>query len=114
MLVVPLSGARSSSPTGRRADKTVPLREPAATRSGARPAALITEMAAGVRQAGRMDIADLLVDAFGRVRESVHGAVAGLTAEELAARLEPDANSIAWLVWHLTRVQDDQDRKSVV
>jgi len=54
-----------------------------------------------------MDIADLLVDAFGRVREAVHGAVAGLTEEQLAARLDPEANSIAWLVWHLTRVQDD-------
>jgi len=54
-----------------------------------------------------MDIADLLVDAFGRVREAVHGAVTGLTQEQLAARLDPEANSIAWLVWHLTRVQDD-------
>lgn len=54
-----------------------------------------------------MDIADLLVDAFGRVRESVHGAVDGLTGEQLTARLDPEANSIAWLVWHLTRVQDD-------
>jgi len=54
-----------------------------------------------------MDIADLLVDAFGRVREAVHGAVTCLTQEQLAARLDPEANSIAWLVWHLTRVQDD-------
>lgn len=54
-----------------------------------------------------MDIADLLVDGFGRVRESVHGAVEGLAEEELNARLDPGANSIAWLVWHLTRVQDD-------
>ena len=54
-----------------------------------------------------MDIADLLVDAFGRVRESVHGAVSGLSEEQLVARLDPGANSIAWLVWHLTRVQDD-------
>ena len=54
-----------------------------------------------------MDIADLLVDAFGRVREAVHGAVTGLTEEQLTARLDPEANSIAWLVWHLTRVQDD-------
>ncbi|HLI42548.1 MAG TPA: DUF664 domain-containing protein [Streptosporangiaceae bacterium] len=51
--------------------------------------------------------AELLTDAFGRVREAVHEAVAGLTADQLAARLDPDANSIAWLVWHLARVQDD-------
>jgi hypothetical protein len=54
-----------------------------------------------------MDIADLLVDGFGRVRESVRGATSGLTEEQLTARLDPGANSIAWLVWHLTRVQDD-------
>ncbi|MFC9895022.1 DUF664 domain-containing protein [Nocardia sp. NPDC127579] len=54
-----------------------------------------------------MTSADLLIDAFGRVQENVHGAVAGLSTEELSIRLEPGANSIAWLIWHLTRVQDD-------
>lgn len=54
-----------------------------------------------------MTSAGLLVDAFGRVREVVHEVIDGLTAEQLAVRLDPDANSIAWLVWHLTRVQDD-------
>jgi Protein of unknown function (DUF664) len=51
--------------------------------------------------------AEVLLDAFGRVREVVHGTVAGLTPDQLAARLDDDANSIAWLVWHLTRIQDD-------
>jgi uncharacterized damage-inducible protein DinB len=51
--------------------------------------------------------AELLTDAFGRVRETVHEAVDGLSAAQLAARLDDDANSIAWLCWHLTRVQDD-------
>ncbi|MEU4385620.1 DUF664 domain-containing protein [Promicromonospora sp. NPDC023805] len=50
---------------------------------------------------------DLLVDAFGRIKETVHSAVLGLSGEELAFRLDEDANSITWLVWHLTRVQDD-------
>jgi uncharacterized damage-inducible protein DinB len=54
-----------------------------------------------------MNVADLLVDGFGRVREHVHAAVEGLTAEQLRTRLDDEANSIAWLVWHLTRVQDD-------
>ncbi|WP_371502197.1 DinB family protein [Kitasatospora sp. NBC_00374] len=54
-----------------------------------------------------MRSADILVDAFDRIRETVHEAVAGLTAEELAVRIDPDANSVAWLVWHLTRIQDD-------
>jgi uncharacterized damage-inducible protein DinB len=51
--------------------------------------------------------ADLLVDAFGRVQESVEEALADLTDEELATSPEPGANSVAWLVWHLTRVMDD-------
>ena len=49
---------------------------------------------------------DLLVDAFGRIRETVHQTVEGLSAAQLAARVDPDANTIGWLVWHLTRVQD--------
>ncbi|MGK4584810.1 mycothiol transferase [Kitasatospora sp. HPMI-4] len=50
---------------------------------------------------------DLLADAFDRVREAVHEAVKGLTAAQLTERPDEKANSIAWLVWHLTRVQDD-------
>jgi hypothetical protein len=50
---------------------------------------------------------ELLVDAFGRVQEEVHAAVAGLSLEQLHQRLDEDANPIGWLVWHLTRVQDD-------
>jgi uncharacterized damage-inducible protein DinB len=57
--------------------------------------------------ARQMTIADLLADAFGRIREAVHDAVDGLTADQLAFRPDGQANSIAWLVWHLTRVQDD-------
>jgi Protein of unknown function (DUF664) len=54
-----------------------------------------------------MTSAELLVDAFGRIREVVHRVVGGLTPEQLAFRVDREANSIAWLVWHLTRVQDD-------
>ncbi len=54
-----------------------------------------------------MMIADLLTDAFGRIRETVHHVIDGLTPEELAFRPDDEANSIVWLVWHLTRVQDD-------
>jgi hypothetical protein len=50
---------------------------------------------------------DLLVDALHRIRQVVHGAVDGLTAEQLSYRVDPQTNSIAWLVWHLARVQDD-------
>ncbi len=51
--------------------------------------------------------AELLVDAFGRVQDGVWRVVEGLTPEQLAYRIEGRANSIAWIVWHLTRIQDD-------
>ncbi len=54
-----------------------------------------------------MTSAELLVDAFGRIRDVVHQVVDGLTPEQLAFRVDRRANSIAWLVWHLTRIQDD-------
>ncbi len=54
-----------------------------------------------------MDIAQLLIEGFDRIPEVVDGAVRGLDTEDLAFRPDPDANSIAWLVWHLARVQDD-------
>ena len=54
-----------------------------------------------------MTSAELLSDSFVRVQETVHEAVDGLSAAQLAARLDDDANSIAWLCWHLARVQDD-------
>lgn len=54
-----------------------------------------------------MKSADLLTDAFGRIRETVTDLLYGLTPEQLTYRVDVDANTIAWLVWHLTRVQDD-------
>ena len=54
-----------------------------------------------------MTSAELLTDAFDRVRGVVHQAVSGLSPDELATRVDPGANTIAWLVWHLTRIQDD-------
>jgi hypothetical protein len=54
-----------------------------------------------------MASADVLVDAFERVHEVVHHVVDGLTPEQLAMRIDGKSNSIAWLIWHLTRIQDD-------
>jgi hypothetical protein len=54
-----------------------------------------------------MTSADVLIDAFGRIRGVVHRVVGGLTPEQLHLRVDSPANSIAWLVWHLTRIQDD-------
>jgi hypothetical protein len=56
---------------------------------------------------GIVTAADLLVDAFGRIHRVVHNVVEGLTPDQLSFRLDSEANSIAWLVWHLTRIQDD-------
>jgi len=50
---------------------------------------------------------ELLADGFGRVQGLVHRVLSGLPDELLGRRLDPGANSIAWLVWHLTRIQDD-------
>jgi uncharacterized damage-inducible protein DinB len=50
---------------------------------------------------------ELLKDAFIRVVESAESAVRDLTDDQLAARPAEGANTIAWLVWHLARVQDD-------
>jgi hypothetical protein len=54
-----------------------------------------------------MTTAELLADAFSRVREVVHEVAKGLSQEQIAFRPGPEANSIGWLIWHLTRVQDD-------
>jgi hypothetical protein len=50
---------------------------------------------------------ELLTDAFNRIREDGEAVVSGLPASDLCRRPDPRANSIAWLVWHLTRIQDD-------
>lgn len=54
-----------------------------------------------------MGTTDLLMDAFERIRDGVHPAANGLDVEELSFRPDVESNSIAWLVWHLTRIQDD-------
>jgi hypothetical protein len=49
----------------------------------------------------------LLSDSLARVRDQVAEVVAGLDADQLAWRPDEESNSIAWLVWHLTRIEDD-------
>jgi uncharacterized damage-inducible protein DinB len=53
-----------------------------------------------------VNVNELLLDAFGRLPDLVRSAVEGLTAEQLHWAPAPGSNSIGWLVWHLTRVQD--------
>ncbi len=49
---------------------------------------------------------EILSEAFGRIRAVVHPALKDASIEALTFRADPEANTIAWLVWHLTRVQD--------
>lgn len=51
---------------------------------------------------------DVLLDLYSRVRHSVRRAGDGLSAEHLAVRIDPDANSIGWLLWHIARGEDEQ------
>jgi Protein of unknown function (DUF664) len=55
---------------------------------------------------GRVDAVALLTDLYDRVPQLAQEATAGLTPEQLAYRPTPEANTIGWLIWHLTRVQD--------
>jgi hypothetical protein len=56
--------------------------------------------------------AELLIDGFGRIRDNVEDILSGLTPDQLAHQVAPGANPISWLVWHLTRVQDDHVAKA--
>ncbi|OBG07753.1 mycothiol transferase [Mycolicibacter sinensis] len=51
---------------------------------------------------------DLLRDAFTRLLEHADEVTDGLTDEVATYRPTPEANSIAWLLWHSARVQDIQ------
>lgn len=54
-----------------------------------------------------MSVSELVIDGFDRVQQVVHRAVTDLAQDQLATPVEEGANTIAWLVWHLTRIQDD-------
>ena len=54
-----------------------------------------------------MESRDLLLTAFENIETVVRSALDGIDPRLLTERIDPDANTIGWLVWHLTRVQDD-------
>ena len=54
-----------------------------------------------------MNARDVLIEAFGRLPGLVRGAVRELSPEQLCWAPVDGANTVGWLVWHLTRVQDD-------
>ncbi len=51
---------------------------------------------------------ELLLDAFGRIRDTVVSTLEGVADEALIRRPAGTGNSIAWLIWHLSRVEDAQ------
>ncbi|MDQ6696005.1 MAG: DinB family protein [Actinomycetota bacterium] len=53
-----------------------------------------------------MEVNDVLHEMFDRLPGIVRRAVDGLGPDQLASQPADGANSIAWLIWHLARVQD--------
>lgn len=51
---------------------------------------------------------ELLLDAFGRIHDTVAATLAGVDAGALVRRPAGNGNSMAWLIWHLSRVEDAQ------
>ncbi len=54
-----------------------------------------------------MDTRGLLADSFGRVRELYVDLADGLDDDAAHHRPGGTGNSVAWLLWHVARVQDD-------
>ena len=54
-----------------------------------------------------MTSAELLTDAFSRIRETVASTLDSMSPAQLEHQIVPEANPVGWLIWHLSRVQDD-------
>ncbi|TFD71383.1 mycothiol transferase [Cryobacterium gelidum] len=50
---------------------------------------------------------ELLLEEFSRIHSVVARVLKNATLATLTFRADADANSIAWLIWHLSRLQDD-------
>jgi hypothetical protein len=53
-----------------------------------------------------MDVSSLLLELYSRVPPLARQAVDGVDPARLTEAPAPGANTIAWLIWHLARVQD--------
>src|SRR2546423_1619049 len=53
-----------------------------------------------------MDVAALLLEMYDRTPPLARQAIEGLDPDQLTESPAPGSNTIAWLIWHLTRVQD--------
>ncbi len=53
-----------------------------------------------------MEWQQLIADIFVRISQGLERVLGGLTVDDLNQRPGADCNSIGWLAWHLTRIQD--------
>lgn len=53
-----------------------------------------------------MDVAGVFLELYGRIPPLARQAVEGVELDRLTSPPSPGTNPIAWLVWHLSRVQD--------
>ena len=53
-----------------------------------------------------MEWQQLIIDIYVRISQVLDRALEGLTQDDLNQQPNPDSNSMGWLAWHLTRVQD--------
>jgi hypothetical protein len=54
-----------------------------------------------------MTAAEVMHTEMKRLHAALDGALAGLTAEQRHTIVHPKANSIAWVVWHMVRTEDN-------
>lgn len=53
-----------------------------------------------------MECAEFITGIFTRISQVLETVLDGLTENEISQQPTPECNSIGWMVWHLTRVQD--------
>ncbi len=54
-----------------------------------------------------MDCKEIFINGLEDILGEMEHILSGLTNEDLSWQPRPDCNSIGWLAWHLTRVEDD-------
>jgi len=53
-----------------------------------------------------MECAEFITGIFTRISQVLETVLDGLTENEISQQPTPECNSIGWMVWHITRVQD--------
>lgn len=53
-----------------------------------------------------MEWRQLVINIYEQISRVLTTALDGLNQDDLNQRLKPDSNSVGWLAWHMTRVQD--------